>query len=86
MGGGFATTFFLSNIITTIAKLTSADNKKGIVELPWCGSEDCALEIENILEGNTLGEPAEIEKLNDNLVCPVCGKPAMTWMRYAKTY
>ena len=59
-------------------------NLKGIVELPWCGTEDCAIEIENILEGNTLGEPIENNECNES--CPVCSKPGTTWMRYAKSY
>jgi len=61
-----------------------AKNLKGIIELPWCGNEDCALEIESILDGNTLGEPIIEEKCNHS--CPVCGKSAKTWMRYAKSY
>ena len=64
--------------------IEEAKDLKGIVELPWCGKEDCAMEIENILEGNTLGEPIEHAECKN--VCPVCGKPSKTWMRYAKTY
>ncbi|MCK4365238.1 MAG: proline--tRNA ligase [Thermoplasmatales archaeon] len=67
-----------------VQTIEEAKDLKGIVELPWCGTEDCALEIENILERNTLGEPIENEKCKYS--CPVCGKPAKTWMRYAKTY
>jgi prolyl-tRNA synthetase len=61
-----------------------AKDKKGIVELPWCRNKECALEIENVLEGNTLGEP--IDNVECKYSCPVCGKPAETWMRFAKTY
>jgi len=67
-----------------VKTVEEAKKLKGIIELPWCGTEDCAMEIENILEGNTLGEP--IENIECKYTCPVCGKPAMTWMRYAKTY
>lgn len=67
-----------------ITKIEEAKNLKGIVELPWCGNQDCALEIENILDGNTLGEPIENAKCNEK--CPICSKPAKTWMRYAKSY
>jgi prolyl-tRNA synthetase len=67
-----------------VKTVEEAKKLKGIIELPWCGTEDCAMEIENILEGNTLGEP--IENIECKYPCPVCGKPAMTWMRYAKTY
>lgn len=67
-----------------VKTIDDAKELTGIIELPWCGNEDCALEIENILEGNTLGEPIEEKELNES--CPVCKKPSITWMRYAKTY
>jgi prolyl-tRNA synthetase len=66
--------------------LDEAKGKKGIIELPWCGTEACAQEIETILEGNTLGEPVEKKEQQQKPACPVCGQPADTWMRYAKTY
>ena len=67
-----------------VLTIDKAKNKKGIIELPWCGTKKCALEIEEILEGNTLGEPVENKKCDHP--CPVCGENAKTWMRYAKTY
>ena len=67
-----------------VKTVEEAKKLEGIVELPWCGNQDCALEIENILDGNTLGEP--IEKSDCKESCPVCGKSAITWMRYAKSY
>ena len=74
----------LNDNINRVNTIDEAQNLKGIVELPWCGTEDCALEIENILDGNTLGEP--IENNECNMSCPVCGKQGTTWMRYAKSY
>ena len=59
-------------------------DKKGIIALPWCLKENCAQEIENILDGNTLGEPIEGDECN--YPCPVCGETGKTWMRFAKTY
>ena len=67
-----------------VKTIDEAKELKGIIELPWCGVEDCALEIENVLDGNTLGEPIESNKCDQ--VCPVCGKPGKTWMRFAKSY
>jgi prolyl-tRNA synthetase len=64
--------------------IEEAKQKTGIVTLPWCGNKDCALEIENVLEGNTLGEPIENAGCSEH--CPVCSSPANTWMRYAKSY
>jgi len=74
----------LDENIHRVKTVDEAKDKKGIVELPWCGNKDCALEIENVLEGNTLGEP--IENIKCEHPCPVCGKPAQTWMRFARTY
>ena len=67
-----------------VETIEEAIDKKGIIELPWCREENCAQEIENILDGNTLGEP--IEGAECNHLCPVCGKTAKSWMRFAKTY
>ena len=74
----------LNDNIHRVKTIDEAKKLNGIIELPWCGIEDCALEIENILEGNTLGEPLENNISNNK--CPFCGKPAKTWMRYAKSY
>jgi prolyl-tRNA synthetase len=68
----------------SVLTIEEAKQKTGIVALPWCGNKDCALEIENVLEGNTLGEPIENADCSEH--CPVCGLPAKTWMRYAKSY
>ena len=75
---------YLNENIHQVLTIEEAKNRKGIIEIPWCGQEDCAMEIENILEGNTLGEP--IDNVSCSNPCPVCGKPAKTWMRFAKTY
>jgi len=74
----------LDKNINQVQTIEDAKKLKGIIEMPWCGIEECALEIENILDGNTLGEP--IENIKCKHSCPICGKPAKTWMRYAKTY
>ena len=75
---------FLQSHIHRVTTVEEAKEKEGIIELPWCKTEDCALEIETILEGNTLGEPLENSDCRDP--CPVCGKPSKTWMRYARSY
>ncbi len=70
--------------IHRVQTINEAQKLQGIIELPWCGIEECAQEIETILDGNTLGEPIEKEPCEPP--CPQCGKQAVTWMRYAKTY
>lgn len=67
-----------------VETIEEAEKLNGIIELPWCGNEDCAMEIENILDKNTLGEPIDDKECDKN--CPFCNKPGVTWMRYAKTY
>ncbi|MFH1101910.1 MAG: proline--tRNA ligase [Methanobacteriota archaeon] len=74
----------LKENIHRVHTVEEAQQKKGVVELPWCKEKQCALEIESILDGNTLGEPVIQEACTEK--CPICGKPAETWMRFAKSY
>jgi len=69
-----------------VDSIDNAKTLKGIIQLPWCGQDTCALEIEGIIEGNTLGEPVDSETEVADKECPICGKKAIKWMRYAKTY
>lgn len=59
------------------------DNKGGIAEVPWCGSETCGLSIEEQVQGRVLGTPLKPES---NGKCVVCGKPSANILRIAKTY
>jgi len=70
----------------SVESIEEAQQFKGIIELPWCGEDDCALEVEEILDGNTLGEPLDLKKNIEKQQCPICDKPAQRYMRYAKTY
>lgn len=74
----------LQQNIHRVKTIEEAKEKTGVVELPWCKEKQCALEIESILDGNTLGEPVEQETCTES--CPVCHKPGKTWMRFAKSY
>jgi len=69
-----------------VTSIEEAKELKGIVVLPWCGTDACALEVEKILEGNTLGEPLEIDESVKQQRCPVCGSSAIQWMRFARSY
>ena len=64
------------------------EKEKGIVELPWCGKEECGLKLEELLEAKTLGSPVSfLEKVDvEGMKCPVCGEKAKTKIRLAKTY
>ena len=67
-----------------VKDVEDAKGKRGIVEVPWCGKESCALEMETILDMKTLGEPLGEERCEGS--CSVCGEKAKTWVRLAKTY
>jgi prolyl-tRNA synthetase len=69
-----------------VKSVGEAKKLKGIIQLPWCGNDQCALEIEENLDINTLGEPFEKEEPIDDLYCPLCQGEAKSWLRYAKTY
>ncbi len=61
-------------------------NRRGVVEVPWCGREECAVHLEDELEAKALGTPWPLEPAPEDARCPVCGRKAVTWMRYAKSY
>ncbi len=60
------------------------ERKEGIIELPWCGKEECGNEMEERLDMKSLGIPLEKEEVN--ATCPICGSKAITWLRLAKSY
>jgi len=60
------------------------EKKEGILEVPWCGKEECGLKIEEKLDMNSLGTPLPEKKCDKN--CPICGEKAITWLRLAKIY
>lgn len=77
---------------SNVAKLRSVkeakrvlEERRGVVELPWCGKDECAQKLEEDLGARALGYPWPREAAEGE-ACPVCGEPAITWMRYAKTY
>jgi prolyl-tRNA synthetase len=69
-----------------VTNIQDAKNLKGILHLPWCGKDACALKIEELLDINTLGEPLESDGEIHNHICPVCNAPASNWMRFARSY
>ncbi len=60
------------------------ENNSGIVEVPWCGSKECGLKIEELTNARVLGYPIEDRKVNDK--CVICKMNAKTVLRVAKTY
>ncbi|MFQ6123063.1 MAG: proline--tRNA ligase [Candidatus Heimdallarchaeota archaeon] len=59
----------------------------GVVELPWCGLEECGKFLEEELTGSVLGTPEDLQNFEDvEGVCFACGKRAITIMRFARSY
>jgi len=63
------------------------EKERGIVEVPWCGNERCGRRFEEEVDARVLGTPIDEEpSWIRGLKCPICGKPAVTILRLAKTY
>ncbi len=62
------------------------EEERGIVELPWCGRQECGLRLEEMVEAGVLGSPLEKPEWVKGRRCPVCGQPAVTSIRVAKKY
>jgi len=63
------------------------EDRKGIVEIPWCGREECGLKMEEELDAKMLGIPYPEEKARiEDKKCPVCGREAKFVARFARTY
>jgi prolyl-tRNA synthetase len=74
----------LDDNIKRFTSIEEAKNKTGIIELPWCNNEECAIRMEEELDVKTLGTPIKEDECKFN--CPICNKPAKSWVRLAKTY
>ena len=59
--------------------------KAGIVEVPWCGSDDCGHKLEEAVEARLLGFPEDTEEKVDGK-CLVCGEQAIKLVRVALAY
>lgn len=64
------------------------EDRRGIVEIPWCGDEECGLKMEEELDAKMLGTPYPEEKAKapEGKKCPVCGREAKFIARFARTY
>jgi len=79
--------WLISNIITasTIdeAKNKLAENKGGIVRMPWCGKDNCGLKIEETMGVSSLGHNPW-EKADGK--CVICGSEAKYYFYVGKKY
>lgn len=61
------------------------NQRAGVVEVAWCGNDECGHKIEEGAEASVLGTPEDSEeKAKGN--CVVCGKKAKDILRTAMTY
>ncbi|WP_324735929.1 proline--tRNA ligase [Thermococcus sp. SY098] len=82
---------FLDSYIKRVDTLEEAkevfEDRRGVVEIPWCGEESCGLEMEEILDAKMLGIPyPEEEAKIEGKKCAHCGKDAKFIARFARTY
>ncbi len=82
---------FLDSHIKRVDTLEEAkevfEDRRGVVEIPWCGEESCGLEMEEILDAKMLGIPyPEEEAKIEGKKCAHCGKDAKFIARFARTY
>ncbi len=82
---------FLQSRVNRVETLEEAKKvigqRIGVVELPWCGLEECGKFLEEELTGSVLGTPEDLQSLEDvEGVCFTCNKRATTIMRFARTY
>jgi prolyl-tRNA synthetase len=59
--------------------------KAGIVEVPWCGKDECGHSLEETVEARLLGFPEDTTKKVDGQ-CLICGEPAVNVVRVALAY
>jgi prolyl-tRNA synthetase len=74
---------FRVNILSEAKSLLK--RKAGIVEVPWCGTDNCGHNLEEKVQARLLGFPEDTkEKIHGN--CVICGKDATKIVRVALAY
>jgi prolyl-tRNA synthetase len=64
---------------------TLLKRKAGIVEVPWCGKDECGHSLEEKVEARLLGFPEDTTEKVDGK-CVVCGEQAVNVVRVALAY
>jgi prolyl-tRNA synthetase len=59
--------------------------KAGIVEVLWCGKDECGHSLEEQVEARLLGFPEDTTTKVDGK-CLICGEPAVNVVRVALAY
>jgi prolyl-tRNA synthetase len=72
--------------VTHIGEVKSLlKHKAGIVEVPWCGKDECGHSLEEQVEARLLGFPEDTKEKVDGK-CVVCGEQAVNVVRVALAY
>lgn len=74
---------FLTRNVKIVKNMDELGNAS-IIELPWCGREECGLKMEETTEMKSLGIPYPEKECNEK--CVICGEKASSWLRMAKSY
>ena len=61
------------------------EKRAGIVEVPWCGKDECGHSLEETVESRLLGFPEDTTEKIDGK-CLVCGEKAVNVVRVALAY
>ena len=59
--------------------------RAGIVEVPWCGNDECGHKMEEEVEARLLGFPEDTDEKIDGK-CVICDQPAVQVVRVAQAY
>ncbi|HID16148.1 MAG TPA: hypothetical protein EYP16_05045 [Candidatus Atribacteria bacterium] len=60
------------------------EEKGGIIEVPWCGNDECGLKIGEKLNARVLGEALDVKEYPSK--CVICSKESKKILRLARTY
>jgi len=79
-----AATAFMDGHIARVDRLDACKNSEGIIEVPWCGREQCGLDMEAQTGMKSLGIPLPEPECEGT--CAVCDEAARHWLRLARSY
>ena len=61
------------------------ENFKGFIKMPFCEDSECEDNIKQKYAFTTRCIPFD-EKIENNYICPICGKKAKNYVYFAKAY
>ena len=79
----------LNERICRVDRLSEAKSllkrRAGLIEVPWCGKDECGHKLEDEVEARLLGFPEDSTTKVDEK-CLICGEPAVNVVRIALAY